>query len=408
MRTDLTDSRLNVTVTVLTMGAIAVAIFAFGLPGRSPDPKAIPSSGKVDQTTATEFHNNASMPGFDDPEFRLKKLQANGSATEIEALLREIAQHQPEFGIELARSVARTEAEASNWTCMLVATWAGRNSEAAWLWLEQQTDRPEVTGNTTLLSLIFDQMAIQRAEHLVDISDACLRTGNPSGGFEPQIMAHTCMDALIKNGSIVVARDTAAQWMRKLDPKAIGSSALEAVAVHLAQSAPLEAAGWLQTLPISEARNVAMATLASDWATRDPLAAMEWAGKLRAEEGRAEVMQRAFGEWVERDPARAAEWLDHERARISNHLNLDQMVTHLIAASPMVQTDGAGALQWAALIAEPSLRSDLLSGVFSRWMYSDRPLATRHLKEDLELTPGQKSKILKSYWEARAAGEAGE
>jgi hypothetical protein len=213
------------------------------------------------------------------------------------------------------------------------------------------------------------------------------------------------MDALIKNGGIVLAREKVAKWVREIDQSFVGSTALESVALHMARSSPSDAADWLRALPISEERNFAVGTLASDWATRDPHGAMEWAVTLNTDEGRIEAMQRAFSQWVEQDPVRAAEWLDRDLVSLSIGPQLDQMLTSLIAASPMARTDGEGALQWARLVGEPRLRSQVIGGVFSTWLRSDRPTAARYLRENAELTSEQKSGILKSHWKARAEGD---
>jgi hypothetical protein len=387
-------------------------MIALRWPSRSRDPEARPLADELKpyaQTAAVSegasvvanAGNRINTAGFDELLAKLQKMRFSGSVAGVEELLLEIAEKRPELAIELAHAIGHSEAEISQWTCTLVGSWAGKDSEAAWHWLTQQTHRPEVNGNTSLLNIVFDQMAVQDPNRLLEIVNHRVRNSNATNGFEPQIMAQACMDALIRNGDIVHAREMATEWTGELDPSCIGSAALESVALHMARSSPSEAAEWLKALPNSEGRNFALGTLASDWANRDPSAAMEWASSLKTDEGRGEAMQRAYSEWVERDPARAAEWLDRELAHFRFDPKSDQMVTSLIAASPMVQTDGEGALQWAKLIAEPSLRLDVIAGVFLRWLRTDRPFAERYLLKDVELTNGQKSDILKSYWNSR-------
>lgn len=341
---------------------------------------------------------------FDELLVRLRTARRNGSVADVETLLHAIAQGRPAVAIELARAIGESGEEISRWMFALVGDWAAKDAEAALRWLGQQSS-PDTAGNLPLLNVIFDQMAGQDSKRLVEISEARLRDYNSAGGFEPQMLAHACVDALIKTGNIALAKETVEAWAQTLEATRMGAASLESIALHIAQNSPRDAAEWLKKLPVSDGRNFAAGTLASDWAARDPQGALQWASSLASDEGRDGAMRRAYGEWVEGDPAGAAEWLDRNKPLLRAGAQTDSMVANLVAASPMVQSDSEGALLWADLISEPSLRSDVMAGVFARWLRMDQPAAASQLNLSLELTPQQKDKIIRSFQESRFDSE---
>jgi hypothetical protein len=341
---------------------------------------------------------------FDELLVHLDAMTKNRAIEEVEAFLHGIARDRPALAIELARAIGKNGEEISQRTFAVVGDWAARDAEAAWHWLGQQSS-PDAAGNLPLLSVVFDQMAARDSRRLVEISESRLRDYNSTRGFEPQMMAHACADALIKSGNAALAKETIEAWTQDFEMNRVGAAPLESIALHMAENSPMDAVEWLKRLPESDARNFAVGTLASDWASRDPQAALQWASSLASEEGRHEAMHRAYGEWVERDPANAAEWLDRNRSRFSSSAQTDSMVANLIAASPMVQSDGEGALRWVEIISEPDLKSDVMAGVFARWLRTDQAAAVSQLSLNLELTAQQKDQILQSFRRWRAAND---
>jgi hypothetical protein len=244
------------------------------------------------------------------------------------------------------------------------------------------------------LNVILDQMANQDPEYLRKIVDEHLRRADTPGGFGPQIMAHSGVNALIQGGHLVLAREDLEAWAGSLDPSIIGAAAFESVALHMARSSPTDAGDWLRTLPASSIRDFATGTLVSDWACRDPHAAMQWAAKLTVSEGRTESIQRAYGEWVQRDPAEAADWLDHGFSNVQPGPETDQLIASLIAVSPLAREDGEGAMEWTGFIADAELRSKVAVGVLSRWLHSDRASATTYLQQNRRITSQQRTQIV--------------
>lgn len=351
------------------------------------------------EASASESSSRLTTATFDELLIQLRTVRKNGSVEDVDALLHAIARDRPALAIELARAIGENEEEISRWSFALVADWAARDPKAAWRWLGQQS-YPEAAGNLALLGVVFDQMATWDSTRLVELAEARMLDHHSTFGFEPQIVAHACVDALINSGNAALAKDSVEAWVQNLEASRMGAAPLESIALYMAERSPADAAEWLKKLPESEARNFATGTLASDWASRDPRAALNWVRSLTIDEGRNEAMQRAYGEWVERDPASAAEWLDSNRSRISSGSQADSMLANLVAASPMVQSDGEGALLWSGLISAPNLRSEVIAGVFARWLRTDQAAAARQLNLNLELTSQQKDKIIRSFLES--------
>jgi hypothetical protein len=326
----------------------------------------------------------------------LEKMRTS-SPDEILALLKLISESRPEDAVELAQRIGRTEEEKAKWVSNVTRSWAGRDPDKAWQWFVQLgTHRADQLASGSLLNVILEEMAAKEPEMLLQEADALLKRGDRPNSVSPQVMVGVGVEALIKSGNIELARSAVEKWSNGAGQLLIGAGPFQMVAMFLAKTSPDEAADWLKSLAISEDRNSALAMFAARWAVYDPAAAIRWSESIQLQDGQLEVRQRAFSAWAELKPADAAQWLDDHRSEIPASPQTDQMVASLLAVSPMARTDPMGALQWASLIIEPTLRADVIEGLVKRWGRSDPAGAVQYLQQTAILTAQQKASVLQS------------
>jgi hypothetical protein len=342
--------------------------------------------------------------GFDELVAMLRqKVASSASPAEILSMLRTIAETQPEMAIDLAANIGRTDDERAFWIADLTRLWAARDPQQAWQWITQPSHRLEKINRDGLIGVVLNEMAQSAPKVVVQNLEKLLRLEVQPDSPDPQFVLHAAMQALVANGAMDIARAAIKEWANGPLKDKIAASAYESVALQMADASPASAASWLKSLPRSDNRNFALGTLASSWVDRDPASAMDWAESLSPLDGRVDTIQRTFNEWVERAPADAADWLNTHRAQSQPGGETDRMITRLVAASPLVRGDPAGALQWAALISKPELRAQVIAGVITKWGLSDSGSATRYLEQTAELTPEQKAKILSSWQDPATA-----
>jgi hypothetical protein len=342
--------------------------------------------------------------GFDELLVMLRrKVAGSAGEAEILSMLRTIAETRPEMAIELAASIGRTDDERAHWIADVTRLWAARDPQKAWQWVIHPSHRLEKFSTNGLVGVVLNQMAQSAPEAVVKNLETLLRLGVQPDTPNPEFVLHEGIHALVANGAMDIARAAIKQWVNSSLKDKIAASAYESVALQMADASPVSAASWLKSLPLSDNRNFALGTLASTWADRDPAAAMDWAESLSPLDGRVDTIQRTFNEWVERAPADAAEWLNGHRAQSQPGSETDRMITRLVAASPLVRGDPAGALQWAALISKPELRAQVIAGVITKWGLSDSASANHYLQQSADLTPEQKAKVLSSWQDPNTA-----
>jgi hypothetical protein len=342
--------------------------------------------------------------GFDELLAMLRrKMVSSASPAEIVSMLRTIAETRPELAVDLAAIIGRTDDERAHWIADVTRLWTARDPQQAWQWVMEKSHRLEKISTDGLVGVVLNQMAQSAPEAVVQNLETLLRLGVQPDTPNPELVLHEGIRALVANGAVDIARAAIKQWANSPLKDKIGASAYESVALQMADASPDSAASWLKSLPLSDNRNFALGTMASTWADRDPAAAMDWAESLSPLDGRVDTIQRTFNEWVERAPADAAEWLNTHRAQSPPGAESDRMITRLVAASPLVRADPAGALQWATLISKPELRSQVIAGVITKWGLSDSGSATHYLQQSADLTPEQKVKVLSSWQDPHTA-----
>jgi hypothetical protein len=359
---------------------------------------------ELDNQDSAELGDWIDLGSINDLLAILREKVSTSSPDEILAMLKLISESRPEDAVELAQRIGRTEEEKAEWVTNVTRSWAGRNPDKAWQWFAQLgTYRADQLAGGSLLSVILEEMAAKDPEMLLQNADALLKRGARPNSVSPQVMVATGMEALIKSGSVELARSAIEKWSNGAGQPVIGAGPFQIVAMFLAKTSPDEAADWLKSLAISEDRNSALAMFAARWAERDPAAAMRWSESIQLQDGQLEVRQRAFSAWAELKPADAAQWLDDHRSEIQAGPQTDQMVASLLAVSPMARTDPVGALQWASLIIEPTLRADVIEGLVKRWGRADPAGAVQYLQQTADLTAQQKASVLQSIRDPDAA-----
>jgi hypothetical protein len=358
----------------------------------------------ADNQDSAELGDWIALGSIDDLLAILRAKMPRSSPDEILAMLKLISESRPEDAVELAPRIGRTEEEKAEWVSNVTRSWAGRDPDKAWQWFVQLgTHRADQLAGGSLLNVILEEMAAKEPEMLLQNADAVLKRGERANSVSPQVMVATGVEALIKSGNVELARSAVEKWSNGASQPIIGAGPFQIVAMFLAKTSPEEAADWLKSLAISEDRDSALAMFAARWAERDPAAAMRLSESIQLQDGQLEVEQRVFSAWAEVEPAEAAQWLDDHRSELQAGPQTDQMVASLLAVSPMARTDPVGALQWAYLIMEPTLRSDVIEGLVKRWGRSDPAGAVQYLRQAADLTAQQKASVLQSIRDPDAA-----
>jgi hypothetical protein len=329
------------------------------------------------------------------------------SDEEIMATLDSIAQHQPAFALELAQSIGRTEEEKAQWIAQVMHGWAGREPQSAWQWLAQQpAGRLDQFANGSLLRVVCDVAAVHDPKWLLGNVTALLHRNVTSSGIAPLVAVQVALEALAANGNVAFAQEAVEAWARSPSPPEIGAAAFETVALQLAKAAPEKAGAWLKSLPNSDERNAALATFAADWAIRDPVAALQWSETLTAPEGRPEALARTFSDWTERNGADAGEWLGDFLVRTPANAEADRLVLNLINYSTVLKNDPTTALDWAALVVDPTDRMKIEERVLLRWGHRDLGAAANYVWVDQSIDAEQKRALLQKLKSPRPLRES--
>ncbi len=262
-----------------------------------------------------------------------KKL--SGSGEDVLATLAEIAQIRPDFAIDLAQDLGRTDEEKAAWTKDIVKKWAEHNPKQAWDWLTQQTYRgDQQVANLSLVGVVLDATAASNPEMLIENVDTLLHQNNTSGLLAASNTVYLGLQALARSGNVELAQAAVEAWANDPLKLKIGASAYETVALAMDKNAPENTGTWLRSLPASEDRNFAINTFAFSWGERDPTSAIRWVETLTPQDGQSDIVSRIFSEWMRSDAKTAASWLDDYVSRTSAIVGADLIIGSLVLFSP--------------------------------------------------------------------------
>lgn len=144
----------------------------------------------------------------------------------------------------------------------------------------------------------------------------------------------------------------------------------------------------LSGLPVSDERSMAVKTVASRWGEIDPSSALAWAAGLADPDARNKAYTGAIDGWAYHDPFAAAEWLSHQPIGPERDAATQPLVMRV------VESDPAGAWEWAASIQEPTMQLNSRLILLDSWEKKD-PEAARaaYQKYISSLPPAQAAKV---------------
>jgi hypothetical protein len=237
-------------------------------------------------------------------------LAKGGSLKDIIALLEYLAAAKPEFAIDLARDIGRTDGERHVLLYTVISDWARLDPANALSWAQQKSSVYNVPGNASLLYVVLEQVASDNPDAAIAATENALRrdagSANAVSGGE---FARLAVEALVRTGGVELGRQALERWARGPDSARLSETAYEVVALAVAQKSFGDGALWLQSLPSSAARNQTLAPFAAAWAQQDAQAAMDWAQELDPNYGGDDVRVATFERWLKSDPDAAAHWL---------------------------------------------------------------------------------------------------
>jgi hypothetical protein len=240
-----------------------------------------------------------------------RDLLANGGPLEdVVALLEYLVRSKPEFAIDLARDIGRSDGERQVLLYAALSAWAQQDATAALQWAFQKADAYTIPGNASLLYIALEEVAGDSPRAAVALAESGLRSDAAlSSRLSGADVARLTLEALIKTGHGDLAQEAMERWARGPESAHLDSADYEVIAMKVAQASLEQGGAWLQSLPRSPGRNEAYASFATTWEQQDPRAAMDWAQALDPADGGDDVRVATFARWVKDDRFAAAQWL---------------------------------------------------------------------------------------------------
>ncbi|HEV8072875.1 MAG TPA: hypothetical protein VGP21_01995 [Opitutaceae bacterium] len=233
---------------------------------------------------------------------------------DVIALLDYLAAIKPEFTLDLARDIGRTDDERHVLLLAVLDDWAHADPVTALQWAFQKSSQYNVAGNASLLYVVLEQVTADDPQSALAAAEYALKQPpNELPGTSANEVARLTVEALTKAGHTDLARQAIENWAHGPEAANLDGAVYEVVAMSVAQNSAGDAAGWLQSLPASPARDQALATIETVWAQSAPAAAIVWAQGLSQADGRADAVTNIFVHWLNEDRAAALQWLaDHQ------------------------------------------------------------------------------------------------
>jgi hypothetical protein len=247
-------------------------------------------------------------------------LARGGPLEDIVALLEYLVKSRPEFAVDLARDIGRSDAERHVLLYATLSDWAQHDAAAALQWAFEKSESYNIPGNASLLYVVLEEVAQDNPAVAVSVVDATLRS--KSDGATGTDVVRLTLEALIKTGRVDLAKQAVADWATGSQARRLSGGDFGVIAMALAQKSLDGAGAWLQSLPSSPGRNEAYAAFAGTWVQQDPRAAMDWAQNLNPADGGDDVRVAVFGRWLKSDRPAAAQWLSAQPTSDPTRLRL--------------------------------------------------------------------------------------
>ena len=235
---------------------------------------------------------------------------------DVIALLDYLAASKPEFALDLARDIGRSDDERHVLLLAVLDDWAHASPATALQWAFQKSSQYNVPGNASLLYVVLEQVTADDPQAALTAAGNALRQpSNSLPGTSASEVARLTVEALTKAGHTDLAQQAIQNWANGPEATSLDGAVYEVVAMSVAQDSAENAAGWLQSLPASPARNQALSTIETVWAQNAPAAAIDWAEGQPDAGGRADTAANIFSHWLNQDHAAAMQWLaDHQNS----------------------------------------------------------------------------------------------
>lgn len=235
---------------------------------------------------------------------------------EVILLLDYVTKSRPEFAIDLARDIGRSDAERHVLLVAVLDDWARADPPQALRWAAEQSVHYDSAGEASLLYVVLEQVATDEPSTALAAAERILRAPPEASPETPgaEQVAHLTIEALVKTGHLDLAQDAVRRWASGPEAAGMDSTAYEIVALSLGQRAMTEAADWLASLPSSAGRSQASESLARAWSETDAPAAMNWAQGLNQANERTAASAVVFGRWLQQDRRAATQWLEAQES----------------------------------------------------------------------------------------------
>jgi hypothetical protein len=338
---------MNRATTTITLGglvfAAAIGVYLFVRPHPTPVDVTPPQKVAVNRSVAPslpDYPRKSTAPSAAPEAARpilqtasrdellayARDLLAHGGALEdIIALLEYLVNTRPEFAIDLARDIGRTDAERHVLLYAALSDWAQHDAAAALPWAFEKADSYNIPGTASLLYVVLEEVARDNPVVAISVVDATLRAKSDANTGTDVV--RLTLEALIKTGRVDLARQAIDGWAAGPQARRLSGGDYEVIAMAVAQKSLDSAGAWLQSLPSSPGRNEAYTTFAATWAQQDPHGAMDWAQNLNPADGGDDVRVAVFEHWLKSDRTAATQWLsmqataDPTRLRLVNLLH---------------------------------------------------------------------------------------
>jgi hypothetical protein len=280
----------------------------------SPAPRAVLASGPASSVSATlPAAVNASQILNASREELLAITQdmlAKGRPLEdVIALLDYLAASKPEFAIDLARDIGRSDGERHVLLLAVLSDWAHADAASALQWAFQKSNQYNVPSNASLFYVVLEQVAADDPQTALASAEVALKQPSSlTSGASASEVARLTLEALTKTGQTDLARQAVDGWARGPEAANLDGAVYEVVAMSLAQNSAEDAANWLSSLPSSPARSQSLLTIETVWVQSNPQAAIEWAQGLPQADGREDAIAQVLSHWAGQDRAAATQW----------------------------------------------------------------------------------------------------
>jgi len=228
---------------------------------------------------------------------------------DVIALLDCLAASKPEFALNLARDIGRSDGERHVLLLAVLTDWAHADAASALQWAFQKSDQYNVANNASLFYVVLEQVAADDPQTALASAEIALKQPSSlTSGASASEVARLTLEALTKTGQTDLARQAVDGWARGPEAASLDGAVYEVVAMSLAQNSAEDAANWLSSLPSSPARSQSLSTIETVWVQSNPQAAIEWAQGLPQADGREDAIAQILTHWAGQDRAAATQW----------------------------------------------------------------------------------------------------